>query len=117
MNSFLWVPVIGVSENRFADTNGDGLPEGAIGRLPVSTAAEAQAMADTTVHHSAMVAVGKEGPVHVMAVDNQRPADASFCNLALEIRKHLPSRTRLIWADVGVNYDTARKNLLQTATK
>ena len=100
------------SENRYADTDGDGLPEVAIGRLPVSTAAEAQVMVDKIANQAAMVAPGKEGPVHLMAVDNQGPDDMSFHNAALEIKKHLPSRTRLKWADVGADPGKAHSNLL-----
>ncbi len=100
------------SENRYADTDGDGLPEVAIGRLPVSTAEEAQVMVDKIANQAAMVAVGKEGPVHVMVVDDQGPNDASFNNAALEIRKYLPSRTSLKWAKVEAGFDKARSNLL-----
>ena len=65
------------SENRYADLDGDGRPDVAIGRLPAQTPAEADVMVDKIAQAAAVVAASDKA--HVFAVDNTGPLDsASF---------------------------------------
>ena len=60
------------SENRYADLNGDGKPELAIGRLPARTAEEAALLVEK-------VAAGAfSTDLQLFAVDNQGPSDINF---------------------------------------
>lgn len=71
-SGFGWIP----SENRYADLDDDGAPELAIGRLPVQTPAQAEAMADKIANQAALLAA--PAGRHSFAVDNSGPLDAPF---------------------------------------
>ncbi|MEW6368301.1 MAG: C25 family cysteine peptidase [Acidobacteriota bacterium] len=109
-----WDDVFGrvPSENKYADTDGDGSPELAIGRLPVSTVDEAQAMADKITSRASAPVDENARRRHIIAVDNQGPTDPSFYQAAAEAANHLPSRARLVWANIESGADQARSNLL-----
>ncbi len=64
------------NENAYADTNGDGRPDLAIGRLPVSTAEEAVAVVDKIAQQMSTLAAS--GNVHVFVNDDSREIDSKF---------------------------------------
>jgi hypothetical protein len=100
------------SENRFADPNGDGVPEIAIGRLPVVTPAQADIVADKIAHPAALLSGQTGGTLQVMAVDDQGPGDISFYDLAAKAAEHLPGGRRLLWANVAAGAGLAHADLL-----
>ncbi len=99
------------SENLYADLDGDGSPELAIGRLPVQTAEEAGAMADKIANQAALLAA--QPGRHIFAVDNPRADDAPFRAEAEEMAAALgaaPETTA--WSDIGQGAAAARAALL-----
>jgi uncharacterized repeat protein (TIGR01451 family) len=96
------------SENRYADINGDGRPEVAIGRLPARTPAEADALVDKVERQEALLAPGASR--HVFAVDDPGPDGFDFAAEAHAIAARLPHRGEA-WADVADGVDTARARL------
>ncbi len=101
------------SENRFADTNGDGAPELAIGRLPVVTQPEAGVVADKIVHQAALLAPPSGEPLSLLAVDDQSPEDTvSFYQLAAEAAGHIPGGADALWANVAAGVGPAHASLL-----
>jgi hypothetical protein len=98
------------SENLFADTDGDGRPDVAIGRLPVRTAADAEAAADKIVSQAtALLALGD---AHLAVADNSTESDAPFRDDARRSLALLPSGSTLAWADVGQGPAAARAGIL-----
>jgi hypothetical protein len=98
------------SENRYADTDGDGRPDVAIGRLPAQTLAEAAVMVDKIVRASVEVAGGSKA--HVFAVDNTGPLDStSFRDAANGVAGRLPAGSTSTFADVGDGIVAARSAL------
>jgi hypothetical protein len=101
------------SENRFADQDGDGSPDLAIGRLPANTAQEADTLVDK-------IQVG--GPVlgprttQVVAVDDPGPTDVPFREVAERITALLPLGD-VVWADVSEGIEPARADLLGAWSK
>ena len=95
------------SENRYADTDGDGRPDVAIGRLPVQTADEAKAVVDKIARQGALVGASR----HLVALDNQGPGDVSFRAEAGALVSRLPAGATLDWADVGDGIAAARDAL------
>jgi hypothetical protein len=96
------------AENLYADLNGDGRPELAIGRLPVSTPEQAEAMADKIAGQAAALA----GAVtHLFAVDNQAPGDTPFAAEAEALAAALPPGASVAWARVADGIDVARAAL------
>jgi hypothetical protein len=98
------------SENLYADTNGDGAPEVAIGRLPVSTLEEMSVIVDKIERQDALLAAGRGR--QLIAVDNQGPDDPSFRQWADEMATILSPKAGLVWADVGLGASLARATLL-----
>ena len=97
------------SENRYADVDGDGSPDVAIGRLPVSTAEEAAALAEKIGRQQA--SLRSLSTRHLFAVDNQAPGDVSFRGAAEAVLPLLPPGSSVSWADVGAGADAARQAL------
>jgi hypothetical protein len=95
------------SENRFADLDGDGRPELAIGRLPVQTLDEAAALADKIARQRDVLR--RSAARQLFAVDNQAPGDPSFSAMAASVP--LPAGTQAVWADLGLGVDAARAAL------
>jgi len=100
------------SENRYADLNDDGLPDLAIGRLPVSTVEQMEAMADKIVAQDALLAAGKGK--HLFAVDNPGDDDPDFRQWAEQVAGTLPRETAIKWADIAEGPAAARAVLLQS---
>ena len=96
------------SENRYADQDGDSRPDLAIGRLPVSTGAEADVMLQKIAGE---VALGTGRPV--IAVDNRGLDDLSFRAEAESIAPFLDQKPA--WADIEAQgIAQARQTLLQS---
>jgi len=105
-----WDGIFGrvASENRYADFDGDGRPEVAIGRLPARTPAEADALVDKVARQEALLAPGAFR--HVFAVDDPGPDGFDFAAEARSIAARLPRRAQA-WADVAEGVDVARGRL------
>jgi hypothetical protein len=96
------------SENRYADQDGDGRPELSIGRLPVSTPAEADVMLQK-VADAGILGTGRP----VLAVDNPGLDDLSFRAEAQSIVGSL--NLRPVWADIRAQgLAGARQALLES---
>ena len=96
------------SENLYADVDDDSHPDLAIGRLPVQTPSEADALADKIANQAALLA-GSAGR-HLMAVDNSTPSEPQFIQDALSVP--LPPGAAVAWANVGEGVGKAREDLL-----
>jgi hypothetical protein len=96
------------SENLYADLNGDGRPELAIGRLPASTPQEADALVDKVAGQAA----GLGAASHLFAVDNQAPGDTPFPDEAAAAAVALPAGAAVAWARVEDGIDAARAALV-----
>ena len=97
------------SENRYADQDGDGSPELAIGRLPATTPAEAETLVDK---------IDAGGPplapesLHVVAVDDFGASDVAFRALADQVVT--PNWLgALRWVDVADGIGPARAALFE----
>lgn len=102
------------SENRFADTNGDGAPELAVGRLPVVTPADAGVVADKIVRQTELLDTPSGTPLPLLAVDDPSPEDTvSFYQLAAEAAGHIPGGADALWANVAGGVGPARASLLE----
>ena len=97
------------SENLYADLNDDGLPDLAIGRLPVQTAEQADAMVDKIATQAATLA--PSAGRHLFAVDNSIDVDSPFEQEAERMAMLLPSASVGTWAEVKDGVDVARTNL------
>jgi len=98
------------SENKYADVDDDGLPEVAIGRLPVTTPEEAETLVDKIARQADVVRTA--GPTHTFAVDNQGADDISFLGEAARAASLLPAGSHAGWADVGQGIVQARAAVL-----
>ncbi len=95
------------SENRYADQDGDGLPELAIGRLPAGTPEQAEALVDKIL--AGGPTLGRRS-TQLLAVDDHGETDVSFHDLGEHVTALSPmGATR--WADVGQGIDVARDAL------
>jgi uncharacterized repeat protein (TIGR01451 family) len=103
-NAFGRVP----SENRYADLDGDGTPEVAIGRLPAQTLAQATLMVDKVAAYAAP-AFGAQS--HLFAVDNSLASDAPFRADAESMAALVPNGGAAVWADVAPDINAARTSL------
>jgi hypothetical protein len=95
------------SENRYADQDGDGAPDLAIGRLPADSASSAALLVDKIERGSPPL-----GPhaTQVVAIDDQGPSDVSFEGAAGRVAKWLPLSSA-VWADVSQGVGVARATL------
>jgi len=96
------------SENLYADTTGDGLPNVAIGRLPAQTPLEAESLVTRVADRRALLA---EGFGHVVANDNQAPGEQDFKAEADTLVARVPSGVRVDRADLGKGAARARADL------
>jgi hypothetical protein len=94
------------SENRYADLDGDGRPDVAIGRLPVQTPEEADVLVDKIARQGAVLR-DNTGP-HLIAVDNDTASDAPFRADAEALAARLGA---VSWADLGSGVTAARTAL------
>jgi hypothetical protein len=100
------------SENAYADVDGDGKPDLAIGRLPVQTVAEADVMVDK---------IARQGDVlkqlrgrHLIAVEKAGPGDISFRGEGEAVAGQLPPGSQVTWADTATGLAEAKSVLLGT---
>lgn len=96
------------SENRYADTDGDGRPDVAIGRLPASTPAEAEALVAKVEEQQARLAAGAGR--QLVAVDNVGPDGFDFGAEARAVAATLPGASAEI-ADLADGIGPARERL------
>jgi hypothetical protein len=102
------------SENRYADLDDDGLPDIAIGRLPVQSLDEARAVADKIVRQGEWLSL-RPGQ-HLLAADNSNAEDASFAEEAEEMAGRLPPELAFSRANLADGADVARHALEQAWT-
>ncbi|MBX7185463.1 MAG: DUF11 domain-containing protein, partial [Vicinamibacteria bacterium] len=96
------------SENLYADRDGDGAPDLAIGRLPVHTASEADAMVAKIENQEDLLA--RNQGRHVVAVDNQGMNDFAFRSAGRGIEAFFNGS--VVFADVSLGSSAAREALL-----
>jgi hypothetical protein len=96
------------SENRYADVNGDGRPDVAIGRLPAQTPEEADALVAKVESQQALLAGGLGR--HVFAVDNVGRDGFDFAAEARATAARL-QHSAVAWADVAQGTAAARQQL------
>jgi hypothetical protein len=96
------------SENRYADVDGDGRPDVAIGRLPARTPVEADRLVDKVVRQQALLAPGAGR--HVFAADDPGPDGFDFAGEARATAARLPSRSQT-WVDLAEGAAEARRRL------
>jgi hypothetical protein len=98
------------SENAYADLDGDGAPDVAIGRLPASTPQEAQILVDKVLRQKATLR--ETAARHLFVVDNQGANQPSFLAAARTVAARFPEAT-VAWADVASGYDAAGELIAQ----
>jgi hypothetical protein len=105
-------PLYGIipSDHPYADPNGDGAPELAVGRLSVQSTEELAVLVDK-IRRQASVLHQNQGR-YLMAVDAARPDDAPFTAEAQSILPQLPKGALVTWAEVATGIDEARAALL-----
>jgi hypothetical protein len=99
------------SENRYADVDGDGAPDVAIGRLPVQTPEEADVMVDKISRQADVLR--DAGRRHLFVVDNQGPRDPDFASEASRVAAMFGTGTDASWADLSQGVDRARTDLAE----
>ncbi len=106
-----WDGVFGrvASENRYADIDGDGRPDVAIGRLPARTPAEAASLVDKVERQQALLARGAGR--HVFAADDPGPDGFDFAAEARTVAARLPHQRPPAWADLAEGVAAARGRL------
>jgi len=97
-----------ISENLYADRDGDGSPDVAIGRFPVRTAADADVMVQKVENGAALLASNTSR--HVIAVDNQGLNDMPFRSEGRLIESVLGGSST--FADIATGAAGARTALL-----
>ena len=96
------------SENRYADLDGDRLPDLAIGRLPAQTPEQAALLVDKIARQRRVLA--SAAGRHLIAVDDSGPGDISFRAEGEALASRLPAPP--LWADLSLGIGTARESLL-----
>jgi hypothetical protein len=107
-----WDGVFGrvASENRYADLDGDGRPELAIGRLPARTVEEAQALVAKVEEQQARLAAGFGR--QLFAVDDTGDDGFDFAAEARVLAARLPEGAAAGFADLSRGIGPAREELL-----
>jgi hypothetical protein len=98
------------SENRYADLNGDGKPDVAIGRLPVQTTDQADVLVNKIARQEQTLA---ENPArHLLASDNRGETDLDFSALARFAATFFPKGSTLTQV-APADASAARHTLLE----
>jgi hypothetical protein len=97
------------SENLYADTNGDGAPDVAIGRLPAQTLEEAELLVSRVADRRALLG-GSLG--HVLANDNRGAGEIDFGAEAEAFAARLPARAPVARVDLATGTARARADLV-----
>lgn len=97
------------SENLYADLDGDGIPEVAIGRLPAQDEAQAAALAAKVARQAESLRAAANR--HLLGVDNDTKP-VSFRALADAVAAGLPAGSAITFADSGQGLPQARAILL-----
>ncbi len=107
----VWDGEFGVvpSENPYADLDGDGSPELAVGRLPASTPEQAQALVDKIARQRDVLAAAAGR--HLFLADDSSPGDFPFRAGADEAVRQLPAGTAARVADLAEGVGPAREAL------
>ncbi len=87
------------SDNRFGDADGDGLPETAVGRIPVATAAELDAYVDKIAAYEA--ASGAAWAGNALFLADADPDGVGFAADSAEVAQQLPSTHAASFVDLG----------------
>ena len=98
------------SENLYADTNGDGRPELAIGRLPARTSEEAELLVAKVERQAELLAAG-EGR-QLFAVDRSGALDSPFRSVAEAMASRHYAGQPVAFADVAEDAAAARTGVL-----
>ena len=100
------------SENRYADLDGDGAPDVAIGRLPVETVEQAEALVAKIA--SQAEALAASAGRHLFVNDDSAEGDAPFRDQAAAVQAALPETSFVLpFADASAGVETAREALRQ----
>ena len=97
------------SEHPYSDLDDDGLPDLAVGMIPVQTLEQAAAVVDKIEVQADFVAASFAQ--HVFAVDNHSDTDLPFRDEAEDVVARLAPGSSVQWADVAGGIGAARANL------
>ena len=97
------------SENLYADVDDDGRPDLAIGRLPVTTVAEADLLADKIAAQADLLR--PYAATHVFAADNSTTSDATFREEADAAVRARPVGVSPLFSDLSNDVAAARADL------
>lgn len=97
------------SENRYADLDGDGRPDLAIGRLPVQTAEQAAVAVNKIAAH--MASSRPAGQAQLFVADNATETDSPFRENAERMAAQLPAGS-VRWVDLSAGASAARTELV-----
>jgi uncharacterized repeat protein (TIGR01451 family) len=97
------------SENAYADVDDDGRPDLAIGRLPVTTVAEANLLADKIAGQ--VDALRPHAAKHLFVADNTTTSDATFREEAEAGVRARPVGVNPVWSDLATGVSQARADL------
>jgi hypothetical protein len=97
------------SETPYADVDGDSRPDLAIGRLPVQTPAEAEAVVDKLASQTAALQAVRGA--QLVVADNATETDAPFREDAVRALALLPPTPDVTWSDVSAGTTAARAAL------
>src|SRR5262249_14615724 len=100
------------SETLYADVDGDGSPDVAIGRLPARSVPDADAMVAKIARQTAAL---QRSARHLFGVDNQLTGDPAFEAMAERAATLLPGAgADVTWARIAAGTGAARQTLLDT---
>ncbi|MCX5733195.1 MAG: C25 family cysteine peptidase [candidate division NC10 bacterium] len=100
------------SENRYADLDGNGRPDVAIGRLPVQTTDQADALVDKIARQREVLRATLR--THLVAVDKQGAGDISF---RAEAEETVALLGPVVWADLSDGVGQAQQILMDGLVK
>ncbi len=100
------------SESRYADLDDDGLPDLAIGRLPLQTTADGLTLLDKIGHYPMR---NQRAPQHVVFVDARGPNDDDFLARATALNQSIGAPMQVIDTSTGVAQ--ARQTLAQVLSR